>query len=261
MANQPPAYPNELTKDYWDKKKGLLAKVAGKTGVGEAAETAKDAYDQIDWKVFDNATLPALGAARQDPQHFAKQEGLIKAEYAKHVEPTRKALLTLSSTAKTAADSLTKKSLKDAAKVASDISSKAINFATGLKDNGVYFSEVAKDLAKEKASHEKVTALLRKNAADTSQFLKELVKGLMEVRNDPSTQAWDVKVKQQGRSVSNGLKLMQSKHLTVWTSKFKGFDWATLDFDKVKGEELKTKVNAFATEVFTEAKILGPELK
>src|SRR5579864_3879584 len=191
MANPPPPYPNELTKAYWDKKKGVLAKMAGATGVGQAAQTAQDAYDKIVWKVFDDATQPPPPSARRDPQHFPKCEAAIKKELADHVMPTIKALQTLAATAKKAADDLTKKKLKDAATVATDINSKAGFFAVGLKDNGVYFSKVAKDLEQAKADNKKALDVIAQNAAKTTEFLKELLKGLTEVKNAPSQQVWD----------------------------------------------------------------------
>ncbi|MGH7042784.1 MAG: hypothetical protein ACREFY_11705 [Acetobacteraceae bacterium] len=44
-----PDYPKILTKANWDKKKSLLAKAAGETGVGAAMDTAQAAYDAVDW--------------------------------------------------------------------------------------------------------------------------------------------------------------------------------------------------------------------
>ena len=49
----PPSIPDILTKANWDEKKGVFAKMAGKTGVGEAMKAVTTAYDAVDWTKFD----------------------------------------------------------------------------------------------------------------------------------------------------------------------------------------------------------------
>lgn len=44
-----PALPAELTKKNWDKKKGKIAKMAGKTGMGDAFSKVEKAYKSVDW--------------------------------------------------------------------------------------------------------------------------------------------------------------------------------------------------------------------
>lgn len=44
-----PALPVELTKKNWDKKKGKIAKMAGKTGMGDAFSKVEKAYKSVDW--------------------------------------------------------------------------------------------------------------------------------------------------------------------------------------------------------------------
>lgn len=44
-----PAYPPILTKADWDRQKGKIAKLAGKTGVGEAMQKCERAYAAVDW--------------------------------------------------------------------------------------------------------------------------------------------------------------------------------------------------------------------
>ena len=52
MAFTPPAYPAVLTKANWDKNKGVVAKMAGATGVGDALSKLEAAYKAVDWKKF-----------------------------------------------------------------------------------------------------------------------------------------------------------------------------------------------------------------
>jgi hypothetical protein len=53
-----PDYPVELTRKSWDKKKSVLAKAAGRTGIGDAMDKAKAAYDAVDWKTLEALNHP-----------------------------------------------------------------------------------------------------------------------------------------------------------------------------------------------------------
>jgi hypothetical protein len=257
VPNPPPPYPNELTKPYWSKKKG----VGSPTGIGEAADAAEEAYGKINWKSFDTDAMAPTGAARQNPHYFEKLGEMVTAEYKTHVQPAITAFQHLSATAKAAVPKLGKSA---AATVATDIGTKADHLALALKDNGVFFTKVKTALDEMEATNKKIVAVIAANAAKTGDFLKELLKGLNEVKDDASlTQAvWDVKVKQQGRNVCNSIKtnLKVAHHLNAWTTKFHGFDWSTLGFAQLHGDQLKTGVGHFVTEVFSEAKTLGNDL-
>lgn len=73
MPITPPNFPAVLTRANWDKNKGILAKMAGFTGMGEALATLDTQYKKVDWtsydmeKVFsgkdDKLTLPSLKSA------------------------------------------------------------------------------------------------------------------------------------------------------------------------------------------------------
>lgn len=52
-------YPAILTNKDWQKKKGLLGKMAGETGVGDAMDALQKSYEKVNWKIFDpGAALP-----------------------------------------------------------------------------------------------------------------------------------------------------------------------------------------------------------
>ena len=54
-----PQYPDMLTKVYWDKKKSVLAKMAGATGIGEEMLKVKRLYDAVGWdKIEIGKNLP-----------------------------------------------------------------------------------------------------------------------------------------------------------------------------------------------------------
>lgn len=44
-----PEYPASLTKATWDKKKSILAKIGGATGIGDELTKLKRLYDAVDW--------------------------------------------------------------------------------------------------------------------------------------------------------------------------------------------------------------------
>jgi hypothetical protein len=46
-------YPEILTQDDWQSKKGTIAKMAGKTGVGDAMAALQKAYEKTNWRIFD----------------------------------------------------------------------------------------------------------------------------------------------------------------------------------------------------------------
>ena len=49
----PPPIPPILTRTNWNKEKGVFAKMAGKTGIGEAMDAVATAYGQVTWTKFD----------------------------------------------------------------------------------------------------------------------------------------------------------------------------------------------------------------
>jgi hypothetical protein len=53
MAFEKPEYPEALTRKNWDKNKGVLAKMAGFTGMGDALAKLEAQYKKVDWKLFD----------------------------------------------------------------------------------------------------------------------------------------------------------------------------------------------------------------
>ncbi|MEL6220170.1 MAG: hypothetical protein AAFR79_17185 [Pseudomonadota bacterium] len=53
MSDMAPDYPPLLTDKSWQKKKGVVSKITGKTGIGKALDACKAAYDKVDWAEFD----------------------------------------------------------------------------------------------------------------------------------------------------------------------------------------------------------------
>jgi hypothetical protein len=58
-----PEYPQILKKTDWDNKKGAFAKIAGKTGVGEAAAECERRYAAVQWQKLELAkTAPGVNS-------------------------------------------------------------------------------------------------------------------------------------------------------------------------------------------------------
>jgi hypothetical protein len=53
-----PAYPQILKKADWDSKKGTVAKIAGRTGVGEAMAVCERAYADVKWEELELSKIP-----------------------------------------------------------------------------------------------------------------------------------------------------------------------------------------------------------
>lgn len=76
MPYKRPAYPVELTKANWDKNKGLLAKMAGFTGIGDSLTTLKAAYDKVGW---DKIELPWVNNRPSQAEFtLAKLDAMVK---------------------------------------------------------------------------------------------------------------------------------------------------------------------------------------
>ncbi len=266
MAYKPLSYPATLTKSYWDKKKGLIAKASGATGVGEAAASAEHAFDAIDWTVFDIIKRSPIGTSPQKLKECEALKPSVVSEFNKSVKPTIAALKQLSRAAADAAQSLNKSKLtKGSGKIAGEIAKEADLFSVALALNGVFFTAVGKECEQSVALMEKNLKTIKENMSKTREYLAALLKGLGDFRkvDPPTMKQWDQMVKQQGRSVSNNLKgtpELAKKYLKTWTTKFKGFDWSTIGFSDLDGNELKTAVTDFTKDVVKEAALLRNDL-
>ena len=66
MAFDKPEYSDVLTRKNWDKNRGVLAKMAGFTGIGDGLAKLEGLYNKIDWTIFD-LELQFPGAPRTSP--------------------------------------------------------------------------------------------------------------------------------------------------------------------------------------------------
>jgi hypothetical protein len=270
MAN-PPVYPTELTKTYWDKKKGLLAKMAGKTGVGDIAKKAEDAHKKIVWSVF-NITGNGLPTA-SNPEALAqtkKYQVDCLDTHKKLVMPTIKLVLDLAIAAENAGKAFAKNKLvpKDAVKLAKAVEASARSFADEMSyQTGPYLKKFNDDMVAQIKSMTDTIAGYKRVATETKQYMADLQAGIAKYKQaapEGAQKAWLDFVKQPGRSVSNNLKVaakeIKDKHYKFWIDNFKGFDWDTLQFGKLEPGKLKSETHAFCNKVITACKALEPDL-
>ncbi|MBK3735636.1 hypothetical protein GAY29_21550 [Azospirillum brasilense] len=78
--------PDILTQKDWDKKKGAIAKIAGKTGVGDAMKAVDKAHGAIDWKKLSVSMNSPSNATLDDLDSLLDE---ARAEYKRSVEPLR----------------------------------------------------------------------------------------------------------------------------------------------------------------------------
>ncbi|NOR62986.1 MAG: hypothetical protein GQ535_10910 [Rhodobacteraceae bacterium] len=126
MPFRKPAYPATLTDKHWQKKKGSVAKIAGKTGIGSALKETAKAFDKVDWEMLDVGKRLPIGVAGTIPvldKIFAE----AVAEY------------------KTSIDGTLRKKIQDVKKLADDTAAK------WAKKKGIPKSstKAAQDLAKD----------------------------------------------------------------------------------------------------------------
>lgn len=132
-----PELPAILTKKDWDKNKGTIATMAGKTGIGEAMTEVKAAYDAITWTKFDAMlALPGVKLVEK------VTEGLdaAKSEY-KKVEALRKKVSALGTLARTTEAKFKKSKTIPASsgKYVGSVAARADSWTVELKDNSVFF--------------------------------------------------------------------------------------------------------------------------
>ncbi|HIP22036.1 MAG TPA: hypothetical protein EYG79_00325 [Rhodobacteraceae bacterium] len=158
------AYPATLTDKHWQKKKGSVAKIAGKTGIGSALKDTAKAFDKVDWEMLDVGKRLPIGAAGTIPvldKIFAE----AVAEY------------------KSAVDGDLRKKLQNVKKLADDTAAKWV------KKKGISKSstKAAQDLAKEYKENLKVLKVKEKIYADSIKRLHATLAKIVKASKSVTT--------------------------------------------------------------------------
>jgi hypothetical protein len=189
MAFKKPDYPADLTRRNWDKNKGVLAKMAGFTGMGEALASLEKTYAKVDWKPFDLElifpkgdkafTLPKLEAAVVEAVKEVKSGGCAKLR--------TEAFEVRDLAAKTEKDFKANKLIpKSSAALCASISTAADHLGVAVNANSmvVLIQASAKEV---RSSYDLAAAAIEKNYA---RHLSALEKAFAPVVKDPSYDTW-----------------------------------------------------------------------
>ena len=173
MAFTPPAYPAVLTKTNWDKNKGVVAKMAGATGVGDALSKLETAYKAVDWKKFQ------IAANKPNPFSLPKLEAMKKAAIAEmtgNAAKLRVAAFAARDAANKAAGDLKKNPLTKNAGVICDQIEKAADFmGVGANSNSLG-GYIQKDVDEAKASFDFTVKSIKTNIPTRVAALKTAIK-------------------------------------------------------------------------------------
>ena len=180
MAFKKPDYPAVLTKTNWDKNKGVIAKMAGATGVGDALSKLEAAYKAVDWKKFE------IAANKPNPFSLPKLEAMKKAAIAEmngNAAKLRLAAFAARDAAKKAAVDLKKNPLTKGAGAVCDQIEKAADFmGVGANANSLG-GYIQKDVDEAKVLFDATAKSIRNNIPERVAALKNAIRGA----GDPTT--------------------------------------------------------------------------
>lgn len=179
MPVKKPAYPDMLTDKTWQKKKGAVSKIAGKTGVGKALDECALAYRAVNWEMLDVSHKAPTGA-RCTREVLDEIWNVAKAEYATNVEGSlRPKLIKARDLAKKTADAWAKKKLipKKSAEHAAAVAKEADRFMVEINKNTLLpkMHKAYDDLMKSVINNEKMIA---DNAKRLKLYCVQVAKGL-----------------------------------------------------------------------------------
>lgn len=246
----PPPIPVILTKANWDKEKGVIAKMAGETGIGEAMKQMAIAYGAVDWAKFD--AKKQLNAVKQMSVIDAAADASVN-EYKTKVEKLREKVKELRDLAtKTEAD-FKKKPLipSSSTKHVGKVANEADIFWITLKGNSQFFTDSQKTFEDDRKALQVKIDLANKVIAG---YIKSLSNDAKDVISTPTVEQYKgeaTKGFHQGvRGLSAALKLQTAPKLQKFQSEWN--DFVVDSYLPKKDEDVKPKV----IEVITKLKEL-----
>jgi hypothetical protein len=213
-----PDWPVILTNADWQKKKGVVAKIAGETGIGEAMTAAQTEFNKINWKSF--AATDLLPADRHSNSGLLKKRQAALAYHGKTVEPVRTKLKALNTLAKAVAEKWKKNKLIPAGsvKTVEAVATAANNLSIDLMNNSINFTEAWK-------SYDDVIENNKKKAAIEINKIKttigNLESAITEYIKNPTKKAWadgNTSVHQRCRSMCNTIRAVEELDAKYWTT-------------------------------------------
>ena len=243
-ASAYPVYPKKLTNKEWQKKKGKIAKVAGKTGIGAAMKRSKALYKQVDWKVFD--PYMALSKEQRTVENIDALYKEARKEYAGKVQPLRESVKELRDLAEDVAKKWKKKKTipKKSRKYVASIAKEADRFFIELKS----FDDA--DFKKMKSVVMKREAKAVKGFKDASKSIED---GLKKVKKTPTVKVCKAEMFQPLRAM--GAAIGDSKLRKQWLAR-----WGKISLEKYFPDQ-DSEVKDFRKKVKKELKALESDWK
>lgn len=184
MAFTRPTYPAVLTKSNWDKNKGLMAKMAGATGVGEALAKLEAAFKAVDWKKFE------IVANKPNPFSLKVVEAQKKAAIAEMngaAAKLRLAAFAARDAAKKAAPDLKKNPLtKSAGGLCDQIENAADFMGVGANTNSLS-GYIEKDVAESRKAFDFTVNAIKTKIPTNVAALQKAIKA---VGDTPTAKSW-----------------------------------------------------------------------
>ncbi len=248
-------YPEILTNKVWQKKKGVVAKTKGETGVGTAMDVAQAAFKKIDWNKLDATLALPLPSDRRDKEKIetAKKEAIK--HYKEAVPPVQEACREIATNATAAAGTWAKNVLLKAARThALEVAKEAIQFSSHLAMSSSVMVENMKsfDTLSEKIDNKKemyvggdfdLEKQIHNLEITISNFLKngEYTKSAWAIFGKPP-------LRQVLRSVCNGVASIPEVKKKYWTTWEKFGDLYEKDAPDGPEEEkvIKQKIGTIA---------------
>jgi len=212
-------YPRILTQDDWQKKKGTIAKMAGKTGVGEAMAALQKAYEKTNWKIFNPDEALGLSYEFRNKESLAMVIKNAKAEYKTNIQggilPALEELRKKVTKAKASFEKskvIPKKAGEHAAKVLEAIDRLEEEVATTLVDE---LKKVVERRLKDIQAAEEIYSSLKEKL---KYYLLELAKDMKTVKTKTDFDScWSNHIRGVGTTLPNLAKqLGLEEELKLW---------------------------------------------
>jgi len=214
-------YPQVLLPANWEKNKGTIAKMAGETGIGAALTKLKTLHGQIDW-----TQLTANGYGKlHDDGEIADAEKKAKAYYAAKVQPYAKY-----------AGEVTELAVGVAKKFSANklIPKASIAYVAQIAKAADVVKVACRSLDEEWKTFDAYRAKLQQQIEGQKKLIRpnieKLKKGLADCIKTPTKASWNDNVKQQCRSINNGVQVNPE-----WKAQF-GATWVKYDGETFYGK-------------------------
>lgn len=228
-----PTIPQILTQADWNQQKGVIAKMAGETGIGAQMAKVKTAYDAVDWGKFD-AKLACQNT--KDVKVVDDALAAAKAEHAK-VENVRKELRVLEDLAKK-----TQAKFKSNPVIPSSSADHVGKIATAADHMAVACKSMDAEFKGFEEMKKRIIEIGETSKKALQTYLVKCQAGISQVNAKPTYETFEKFWKENIRGLSAALALQKdlSAHHAAWKT--------------MSGDAFKPKKDADANAVKTKVK-------